>query len=373
MDVLGEQGDKAGRKTSRAPGFARRLLDWYRGAARDLPWRRTRDPYAVWVSEIMLQQTQVATVVGYFERFTRALPTIRALAAAHEDQVLKLWEGLGYYRRARQLHAAAREVVERFAGEFPRELADVQGLPGIGRYTAGAILSIAFDQRHPILEANTVRLLSRLVAFEGDSQSTAGKRLLWQTAAELLPQRDCGTFNQALMELGSQVCTPREPACHVCPVARFCKSRKLGLQESIPRLRPRRAAVEVLEAAIVVEHRRRILVCRRGAQGRWAGLWDFPRFTLTAENPSQQAAEWIDALAQQTGLRVRPVERVTTLRHSVTHHRITLLCERAARVSGKLKPGLEARWLRPAELVDYPLSTTGRRLAQILVESGVLS
>ena len=191
--------------------FRRQLLAWYRRHKRDLPWRRTSDPYAVWVSEIMLQQTQVATVIPYFERFLAAFPTIRALAAADERDVLRHWEGLGYYRRARQMHLAARVLVAQHAASFPRELDTVRTLPGIGRYTAGAIASIAFDLRAPILEANTVRLLSRLVAFDGDPASTAGQHALWSLADALLPARGCGEFNQALMELGSLVCAPPGP------------------------------------------------------------------------------------------------------------------------------------------------------------------
>ena len=185
-------------------GFRRRLKTWYADHARDLPWRRSRDPYAVWVSEIMLQQTQVATVRGYFDRFIRAFPTIDALARADEQDVLRLWEGLGYYRRARQLHAAAKIVADEHGGRFPRNRDAVDRLPGIGRYTAGAILSIAFDQRQPILEANTVRLFCRLLGYEGDPASTAGQRLLWAMAEAVLPRREVGLFNQALMELGSE-------------------------------------------------------------------------------------------------------------------------------------------------------------------------
>src|SRR5205823_5405848 len=178
-------------------------------AARDLPWRRTRDLYAIWISEIMLQQTQVATVIPYFERFFTRFPDVAALAAADEHDVLQLWEGLGYYRRARQLHAAAKQIMAEHRGQFPISYDDVRLLPGIGRYTAGAILSIGLDQRLPILEANSVRVLSRLTAYRGDVNSVAGRQKLWEVAESILPQRDCGTFNQAVMELGSEICTPR--------------------------------------------------------------------------------------------------------------------------------------------------------------------
>ncbi len=198
--------------------FRRRLMTWFRRSARDLPWRSTRDPYAVWISEIMLQQTQVVTVVGYFERFLAAFPTVVDLAAADEQQVLRLWEGLGYYRRARQLHAAAKIIVAEHQGRFPRDPQQIRDLPGIGRYTAGAIASIAWDAREPILEANTLRVFSRLLGYRGDPTQSRGQQLLWDFSASVLPAKEIGLFNQALMELGSEVCTPRSPLCDRCPV-----------------------------------------------------------------------------------------------------------------------------------------------------------
>ena len=212
----------------------RRLLTWYAKHARDLPWRRSRDPYRVWISEIMLQQTQVATVRDYFTRFMETFPTVHELAAADETDVLRAWEGLGYYRRARQLHAAAKQLVAEHAGEFPSDPAELQALPGIGRYTAGAIASIAFDKRAPILEANTIRLFSRLIAYRGNPHSTAGQRVLWQVAEEILPQKRVAHFNQALMELGSLVCTPVAPKCDECPLATVCAAKAAGLQQEIP-------------------------------------------------------------------------------------------------------------------------------------------
>ena len=255
--------------------FSRKLLVWFRRAARDLPWRRTNDLYAIWVSEIMLQQTQVATVVPYYHRFLAQFPDIRSLAAADEQEVLRLWEGLGYYRRARQLHAAAQRVATEHAGRFPASYDAVRSLPGIGRYTAGAILSIGRAARLPILEANTIRVLSRLFAFRGESASGAGQKHLWSLAELILPARDCGTFNQALMELGSEVCTPRGPACGRCPVAQFCQARALGLVDQIPLPAKRTTYEDVSEIAVVVRRGRRVLVrqCQAGrALGRSLGL-----------------------------------------------------------------------------------------------------
>jgi len=347
--------------------FRRRLLSWYRRNARDLPWRRARDPYAVWLSEIMLQQTQVATVRPYFGRFLEAFPTIEALAAADEQQVLRLWEGLGYYRRARQLHRAARLIVRDHAGRFPCDPEAVRRLPGIGRYTAGAILSIAFGQRRAILEANTTRLVARLTAYRGDVQSAAGQRLLWATAEAVLPRKDIGRFNQAMMELGSEVCRGRAPRCEACPVATLCRARLEGLQAEIPRPKPKQRFERVREAAVLLRRRGRVLLVRCGDEGRWAGLWDFPRFRVEQTEPEAVRRELVEQMARLCGLVVRPADRIKTIKHGVTRFRITLDCYRADYVGrARQRPAApELKWLRPNEFDHYPLSTTGRKLAKL--------
>jgi len=348
-------------------GFRRRLKTWYADHARDLPWRRSRDPYAVWVSEIMLQQTQVATVRGYFDRFIRAFPTIDALARADEQDVLRLWEGLGYYRRARQLHAAAKIVADEHGGRFPRNRDAVDRLPGIGRYTAGAILSIAFDQRQPILEANTVRLFCRLLGYEGDPASTAGQRLLWAMAEAVLPRREVGLFNQALMELGSEVCVGRAPPCDGCPIATLCPTRQQGKQTVIPRPKPKKQFEAVREAAVVVRRGNRVLLLRCPEGGRWAGLWDFPRFAVETEQPEARRRELIDKVRQATGVLIEPGEHLKTIKHGVTRFRITLDCYEAAyckMVDGRAPAG-GRKWLLADELEEYPLSSTGRRICRL--------
>jgi A/G-specific adenine glycosylase len=347
----------------------RRLSAWYGCHARDLPWRRDRDPYRVWVSEIMLQQTTVAAVRPYFERFIAALPTIAALAAAREDQVLRLWEGLGYYRRARQLHRAAKMVVAEHGGRVPTDADAVRSLPGVGRYTAGAILSIAFDQPLPILEANTVRLLSRLLAYCGDTRSAAGQRLLWQAAETLLPRRGAGRFNQALMELGSQVCKPRDPDCARCPVAAMCPTHRDGLHAVVPSLRAKPRVEEVREAAVVVRRRGRVLLVHRREGERWAGLWDFPRFVCETANGSPIAAELQSKVHRQTAVTIGLPRPLASIRHTVTRFRITLDCFEADAVglSIRRRSPAETKWLRPSELADYPLSSTGRKLARMIV------
>ena len=347
--------------------FRRRLMAWYGRHARDLPWRRSRDPYRIWVSEIMLQQTQVATVAPYFERFVAAFPTVAQLAAADEQQVLRLWEGLGYYRRARQLHRAAGVIVAEHDGAFPSDPAAVRDLPGIGRYTAGAILSIAFDAREPILEANTVRLFSRLLAYDGDPATAAGRERLWRAAAEVLPRRATGLFNQALMELGGSVCTPRRPRCDACPAAMLCAAHAQNRQEEIPRPSRKLKFEAVQEAAIVVERRGRVLLRQCAPGERWSGLWDFPRFAVANLDDQPFADQMRDGVHQLTGVMVDPREQIATLRHGVTRFRITLECHRARYRTG-FRPRPDLQWAKPSDLDAVPLSTTGRKLSRLLVD-----
>jgi A/G-specific adenine glycosylase len=351
--------------------FGRRLLAWYRRHKRDLPWRRTRDPYAIWVSEIMLQQTQVATVIPYYQRFMVAFPTVRSLAAADEHDVLCHWEGLGYYRRARQMHRAARVIVEQHGGRFPRDPQAVRALPGIGRYTAGAIASIAFDARAPILEANTVRLLSRLVAYRGDTANGAGQRRLWQVAEAVLPKRGCGTFNQALMELGSLICTPRAPGCERCPVRTLCAAQQAGQQEKIPRPAPKQQFESVREAAVIVWRNGKVLLRRREPGERWAGLWDFLRFRVDARQEPALRCELLEKIRGQCGLSVESPEHVATWKHGVTRFRITLDCFAGRCTSNRVWLAAGTwQWVRPNELGTYPLSTTGRKIAEIVRQRG---
>jgi A/G-specific adenine glycosylase len=346
----------------------RRLLVWYAAHKRDLAWRRSRDPYRVWVSEIMLQQTQVATVSDYFDRFIRAFPDVHTLAAADENQVLRLWEGLGYYRRARQLLAAAKKVVAEYRGRFPKDASELQQLPGIGRYTAGAIASIAFDRRAPILEANTIRLLSRLIAFRGSPHSAAGQRPLWRVAEEILPQERVSDFNQGLMELGSLVCTPSEPNCEECPLSKLCAAFAAGLQHEIPLVKPRPVYTDLREAAVIVRKNGSVLVRQCGTAERWAGLWDFPRFAVEAEGPLFARKEIAEKVALQTGIECVPEGVLKTMKHGVTRYRITLDCYRATYASGRVRGTRSAavRWQPVAELSSLPLSTTGRKIANLI-------
>jgi A/G-specific adenine glycosylase len=322
----------------------------------------------VWISEVMLQQTQVATVEPYFERFLAAFPTVADLAQADEQQVLGLWEGLGYYRRARAMHAAARQLVAEHGGHFPADVATLMTLPGIGRYTAGAIVSIAMDRPAPILEANTIRLLCRLLGYREDPTKAAGQRLLWHAAEALLPRQNVADFNQALMELGSLVCHPTRPDCANCPARPCCAAFAQGAQESIP-CPPRKLKFEtVREAAVVIHKRSAILVRQCGPRERWSGLWDFPRFAIDAETTQHIQRELVEKVRDQTGITILPGGLLNTLKHGVTRFRITLECYEAQFAAGRIRTDREtpARWLTVDQLADLPLSTTGRKIARTL-------
>lgn len=299
------------------------LLAWYADQRRDLPWRQTRDPYHIWVAEVMLQQTQVATVMPYYACFLARFPTVTALAAASLDEVLKLWEGLGYYARARHLHAAARQVIAEHGGRVPDTSEELLSLPGVGRYTAGAILSIAYGQDVPALDGNVRRVLSRLFAIEEDVTRGAGRRRLQMLAEGLLLPGRAGDLNQALMDLGAMVCTPRAPQCAACPLAGDCQAHQMGQETRFPIRRPRRAVPHYeVAAGVVWRADGRFLVARRPLDGLLGGLWEFP-------GGKQQPGETLQdclrrELAEELGIEVAVGELLTAVRHAYTHFRITL-------------------------------------------------
>ena len=324
----------------------------------------------------MLQQTTVAAVVPYFERFLRRFPTIERLAAADQTDVLRCWEGLGYYSRARNIHRTARQVVAEHGGRFPASVDELVRLPGIGRYTAGAIASFAFDQRAPIVEANTLRLYSRLLGYRGDPRSAIGQKLLWDFAEHLLPRRNPGRFNQALMELGATLCRQREPLCSRCPLRSCCRAFAEGTQHEVPPVAVRPAPTAVTEASVAVFRGRRCLLRRRRDGERWAGLWDFLRFELNGQTPATSRLTAAlrrkvqSRLLAESGLEAELTGKVADLVHSVTRYRVRLLCFVADYRGGAPERAGQTVWVRPADLDRYPLSVTARKFAQILQTAG---
>jgi A/G-specific adenine glycosylase len=335
------------------------LVRWFERARRDLPWRRTRDPYAVWVSEAMLQQTRVETVIPYFERFLARFPDVAALAAARESEVLALWSGLGYYSRARALRAAARVLVRARGGDWPRTREEWLALPGVGPYTAGAVLSIAFGRSEALVDGNVQRVLARLFALEDTRGSRALADRCWELARALLPPvegaLDPGVWNQALMELGATVCTARAPACATCPLARACRARAAGRAEQLPRAAERAAPIEVRLEILVPVAGGRVLVLRRPAEGRMAGLDELPTRELVAggARPRLWPPEHAPGLAPAPS-----AELLGTLRHAITRHRI-----RAGVFAGELRGAAPdgARWVRAEEVGGLPLTGLARK------------
>jgi len=338
------------------------LLAHYRRHKRDLPWRRTRDPYAIWVSEIMLQQTRVATVIPYWERWMARFPTVAALAEAPLDEVLAAWAGLGYYSRARNLHRGAQWVVAN--GGLPRGAAELRAVPGVGAYTAGAIASIAWGERAPLVDGNVARVLARVFAVEDDVKATAGQKRIWQLAGELMaalaPGDDPGELNQGLMELGATVCTPVAPTCLTCPVSGHCAARAAGRQDALPRLPARRREDElpVLAAvALWVERRGQVLVARRPAAGLYGGLWELPQ------------GDDAEAAARAVGVRLTG-ETVALGEHrqTLSHRRLRVRLVRAA-VRGA--PAAAAgtydavKWVAITELAQLGVSSATAALARL--------
>jgi A/G-specific adenine glycosylase len=354
-------------------GFARRLLAWFAAEARDLPWRRgglsqsVRTPYRVLLAEVMLQQTQVDTVVPYYERFLTRFPTVAALAEAPLEEVLKLWEGLGYYARARNLHAAARQILTQHGGQIPDTFEALLALPGVGRYTAGAVASIAFGQDVPAVDGNVRRVLARAFAIREDVSQSAVQRKLEALAAELLPLGQAGAFNEALMELGATVCTPRAPKCARCPLRSLCQACATGEQEALPVKRPRKRTPHYdVAAAVTFDQDGRVLVAQRNADDMLGGLWEFPGGKCEDGEtlPECLARE----MREELDVAVEVGKKLTVVKHAYTHFRITLHAFRCRVMSGEPRC-LDCAafcWTSPAELDALPMSVADRKIARVL-------
>ena len=332
------------------------LLRWYdQHGRKDLPWQHPRDAYRVWLSEVMLQQTQVKTVIPYWERWMRSFPTVEKLAAAPEESVLKAWEGLGYYSRARNLRKAARKVCVEHRGKFPRDFAAVLALPGIGRYTAGAICSIAFGQRTPILDGNVARVLSRVFAVRGSVKSGRTHQELWALSTALVDKAsDTSALNQGLMELGATICVPKEPLCSSCPLNRHCAARRLGAVDKFPEPAEKIAMRARHFVALIVRRKGAVLVRKRSADLVNGGLWEFPNLEISREQERK-------AFLQTAGI---PFAEIGTVKHTITRNRITLQAY-AGEANGQAKRlarFLSSEWRAISELQQLPFSSAHARL-----------
>jgi len=344
------------------------LLNWFATHARDLPWRRTSDPYAVWVSEIMLQQTQVKTVIPYWERWMRELPTIQALADAPAEKIHKLWEGLGYYTRVRNLQAAAQTIVRDHQDRFPADFDAVLDLPGIGRYTAGAICSIAFNQPRPILDGNVIRVLTRVFGIRENPRDKAVNIRLWRLAEELvqtaaeIPGRNCSNLNQSLMELGALICTPRQPKCDVCPIHKHCVALREGCVEELPNLDKRAATTQRTFVAFVIRSGDRYLIRQRPEGVVNAHLWEFPNTETTAGE-----TEPARVFASMFGHEPARCESLCEIRHSITRYRIT---QKVYRIDVGTATKLLRRagvWRSLAQLAESPFTGAHLKILKKLV------
>jgi A/G-specific adenine glycosylase len=352
--------------------FRKQLLVWFRQFQRDLPWRRTKDPYRIWISEIMLQQTRVAAVIPYYERFLSRFPNVRALAEAPQEEVLRLWSGLGYYSRARNLQKAAQQIVAQHGGEFPRDEKAALALSGIGPYTGAAILSIAFDAKHAVLDGNVARVLARLGAIRGDLRESQRWQSLQKSAGELLDPKSPGDWNQAMMELGATVCTPRTPQCLLCPVAKFCGARQLGDPESFPEKRKKRDAVQiVLAAAVFCTPSGQTLLLpppRSKKENKPAAndvatlvsrMWHFPTVAIRKDAPAELRNFLADTFPAENGkLKLEPLARV---RHAVTYRNVTVLPFRIA--TAKIPRIQGARSIPLEDFAALPVSNLTRKIA----------
>jgi A/G-specific adenine glycosylase len=361
---------------SKAGMLAPVLLGWFTDNARDLPWRRTRDPYAIWVSEIMLQQTQVKMVLPYWKRWMRELPTIESLAGASAAEIHKLWEGLGYYNRVRHMQKAAQIIVERHGGKFPAAFDEVLALPGIGRYTAGAICSIAFNQPTPILDGNVIRVLTRIFGIAENPHEKETNALLWSVAEDLVtcarrgwgetpgeparedarPTNGCSHLNQSLMELGALICTPRQPKCAACPVARHCVALRQHCVEQLPKLDRRIAPSPRRFVAFVVKHQGRFLVRQRPAGALNAHLWEFPNVELF------EKTALVEAVRRALGFAPRSLKPLCVIKHSITRYRITLETFAANGIRKASLARADGRWLTLGGLETLSFPSAHRRI-----------
>ena len=347
------------------------ILNWYQGQKRDLPWRKTRNPYFIWVSEIMLQQTQVIKVIPYYERWISRFPTVEKLAKSSEGKVLKLWEGLGYYSRARNLHKAAKIVALEHGGKVPDSYDEILHLPGIGHYSAGAILSIAYSKNETVLDGNVIRVLARLFELNENGSNKKSLFNLRHFAARLLSEDSPGDFNQAMMELGSEICSPRKPSCSICPAQRWCMSYKSGDQESYPPPKVRQSTKKIEVSAAVILKSGKVYIQQRPIKGLMGGLWEFPGGKLE-KNESQENCLSRE-IKEELGVDVEIQEKLMTIKHSYTKFRVTLHVFNCRLPSGSIKATCceQWKWVKLEDLANYPFPAANVKIVDYLVNKKI--
>lgn len=346
--------------------FSQLLLAWYEKSHRQMPWRDHPDAYAVWISEAMLQQTRVETVIPYFHRWMMRFPNIPSLALASEQDVLTVWEGLGYYTRARNLRKAAQIICEQFNGVLPQTFPELTSLPGIGAYTAAAISSIAFGKDEAVLDGNVKRVLARVFNMELPINAPSGEKVYWQLARELLPTGKAGKYNQAVMDLGATICTPRSPACGSCPLSEMCESYRLGLQQSRPVKLTKPPIPHYFVSAAVIRRGNTVLIARRPSSGLLAGMWEFPGGKIEEHETPQQAL--IREIREELGCAIQVGPELGLYRHAYTHFRVTLRAFLSTVSSGEptALDVSEIRWITVENLPDYPMGKIDRMIANDL-------
>lgn len=349
--------------------FSSLLLSWYAGHARQLPWRGNPDPYSIWVSEVMLQQTRADTVIPYFDRWMRRFPSLEALASASQQEVLTAWEGLGYYGRARNLHRAAQMLVRENHSMLPDEVSQLRKLPGIGPYTAAAIASIAFGKDEPTLDGNIRRVLARFFNLTEDVRSASSERKLWQLAADHLPAGQAGEYNQALMDLGAVICTPKSPACERCPLQDACQAKALGLQEQRPVHAPKAAIPHRVVTAAVISRDGQVLIACRPSHGLLGGMWEFPGGKL--QDGEDLLACLHREIREELGAEIEIGELLGEYHHAYTHFRVTLYAYHCTLLKGEPKAiqVADVRWVPENELGQYPMGKIDRQISRRLIAS----
>ncbi len=340
-----------------------RLLQWFKKHGRVLPWRRARNPYRIWISEIMLQQTQVDTVIPYYQKFLKVFPTVEVLAKADLSRVLKIWEGLGYYSRARHLHQAAKRIVGQFNGKIPDRLNDLLTLPGIGRYTAGAILSIAYNQEAPVLDGNVKRILCRVYTVSRPLRDLRTENLLWTLSESLIPKGHAGLFNEALMDLGATVCTPKKPSCSLCPIRNLCRAKAIGNPERYPTKAKKRKIPHVNGVSAVIVRDGKVLLHQRPPRGFSGGLWEFPNWLV--QGKKSRSHRLVKGIKEEQNLSVAAKDRIGIFEQTYSHFKLTLHVYECQALDGEGS----GRWVRIRDLHRFPMSRIHRRIAQTISEN----